>query len=302
MQHNKTKHAISLYCIVKLLKSGDNDQQQLVKDVVEPMAALGYFYASENNTRRLFIPLLELASRSLGDDGILANVYTDYLSADLEDNTAHKALTIYMTLEFELGRRLIANTYERTLQYLVRHAMQQQQLLETTQDSDQVALNLHYLIKTTMSLLTRSEATEPVLGQVLHSATTDQDSPYVGLLGDLTRLLLDVTTHPGLYGKDCCQVASMALGAVMNLGKGDLFVRDWILGWFFLDSFTTASAHMATLFGITTPLEAFAGNAGWQGKDAPMLFIIRGMISTVRKQVLFLPFDTDLAIPALKER
>jgi hypothetical protein len=300
MQHDQdpTKHLSPLY-IVKLLKSGDNDQRQLVKDVVEPMAALGYFYASENNTRRLFIPLLELASRYLGTDGVLASVYTDYLDADMDD--AHKALTIYMTLEFELGRQLIANTYERTLHYLVENATQQQQCLETTNGADQVVLNLHYLIKTTMSLLTRSEATEPVLGQVLHGATTGEDH-YVALLGDLTRLLLDVTTHPDLYGKDCCQVASMALGAVINLGKDDSFVRDWILGWFFLDSSTTASAHMATLFGMTSPLEAFAGNAGWQGKDAPMLFIIRGMISTVRKQVLFLPCDTDLAISALMER
>ncbi|KAI8341979.1 putative death-receptor fusion protein-domain-containing protein [Chlamydoabsidia padenii] len=313
---------------VKILNTSEKNnknQQDLVKNLVEPMAALGYFYASENNTRRLFIPLLETTSRYFGKNDLssssttLIDIYTDYLATgdDMEkeyndsNNThAHKSLTIYMTLDFDLGRRLIANTYELTLRYLVQHATTTQKLLKnpSTTDNkvlatsvDQLTLNIHYLIKTTMSLLTRSDATESVLGHVLNESTRE-DSPYVDLLGELTQLLLDITTHPELYGKDCCQVASMALGAVINLGKDASFVRDWILGWFFLESPGAASEHMSTLFGMTRPLETegFANNVGWTGKDAPMMFVIRGMISTVRKQVLFIPCDTDITVSVLE--
>ncbi|KAI8097284.1 putative death-receptor fusion protein-domain-containing protein [Halteromyces radiatus] len=319
--------------IVQILKASgqikDSDKTKqvivdLVKSIVNPIAALGYFYASENNTRRLFIPLLEAIQLFVHDtnDSTLIDVYTDYLSQEKSDLTkmdndisddnsdnnafAHKSLTIHMTLDFELGRQLITNTYELTLRYLVRHILSCQQLLEkaTTikdRNMDQIVVNVHYLVKTTMSLLTRSDTTEKILGGLLDAKTTVDDNPYVSLLSQLTNALLKIITQSSFYGKDCCQVAGMAVGAVMNLGKDASFVRDWILGWFFVDterkSFDAAN-HMSILFGINS--SSRLENTGWEGKDAPMLFIIRGMISTVRKEVLFCPCDPELPIRHLK--
>ncbi|CAO3590067.1 unnamed protein product [Absidia cylindrospora] len=321
---------------VKILKTGGNksdgannadskQQQLLLRDLVEPMAALGYFYATENNTRRLFIPLLEASSQQLNANGTvsttLVEVYTNYLSSTDETTSddsynstfyAHKSSTINMTLEFELGRRLISEAYDLTFQFLVKHSLASQKLLNeqanngntTILSVDDLTLNIHFLIKTTMSLLTRCDATEKVLGNTLHGATTVDTSPYVPLLGELMQVLLDITIHPLVYGKDCCQVATMALGAVINLGQDAAFVRNWIMGWFFVDDAprSVAAELMSTVFGITRPLdtEHFAASAGWKGKDAPMLFLIRGMISTIRTEVLFLPFESDCSVSPLE--
>ncbi|ORZ21579.1 putative death-receptor fusion protein-domain-containing protein [Absidia repens] len=308
---------------VKILRTGgnksddannaDNKQRQLLlRDLVEPMAALGYFYATENNTRRLFIPLLEASSQQLNTVGTvsttLITVYTNYLSSTDETTDddsynssfyAHKSSTINMTLEFELGRRLISEAYDLTFRFLVKHSLASQKLLNgqaskgttTVLSVDDLILNIHFLIKTTMSLLTRCDATEQVLGNTLHDSTTVDTSPYVPLIGELTQVLLDITIRPLVYGKDCCQVATMALGAVMNLGKDATFVRNWIMGWFFVDDAPPSAAAelMSTVFGIARPLdtEHFAANAGWKGKDAPCCS-------------LSVPFESDRSVSPLE--
>ncbi|CAO3651150.1 unnamed protein product [Cunninghamella echinulata] len=217
---------------------------------------------------------------------------------------------IYVTLEFETGRHLIAKTYDITLRYLVKNLITSQLLLDNINNNnnnnnhnirvtlDQVITNIHYVTKTIMALLTRSKDTEKKLGNVFHYDTT-KDDQYMDVLRQLINGLFNIITEPNVYEKDCSQVASLALGAIMNLPKDVDFVKDWILGWFFLSDVTDqmilpkAATHMSNILNII-PRTLFTGKKLWEGKEPIMLFIIRGMLSTIRRDALLCPIDMEL--------
>ncbi|KAI8366706.1 putative death-receptor fusion protein-domain-containing protein [Radiomyces spectabilis] len=269
--------------------------------VVQPIVSLGYFAAAENVSRRHFVPLINIISK-YGNDTVLQHYYTRYIALAqslqefAEHSLAQKALTIYATLDFDIGKQLIMQNFKATLQFLVRglqsscqqlhNARTDTETMLTSTTIDQLMNDIQYLAKTLLALLSRShEMTQTMFAKFTLTYTEDDED--VKLLVAMVRILLDICSHTGTYVKECCQVAGMALGSVINAVQDDRFARDWALGWFFAQGVSSlpACVHLRQVFGLTPP-SALVGMKGWQDRDVPMLAIFRGILSGLRREVL----------------
>ncbi|KAI8891289.1 hypothetical protein K501DRAFT_235278 [Backusella circina FSU 941] len=283
-----------------LKKSPDMDQ---VEKLVTPLAIMGYFGAEENLSRRTFIPIIEACSQFVGKADALSLYYHKYL--DPSDNEfrekpySQKALAIYATLSFTLGHQLVVNHYVETLRFLVtalEHGVAELKTgSHTAVERDQSMNDVQFSLKTVLVLLARSLE---VNHQLFEQVVENKDPVLTLLFGKLVSILLDLCVDTSTFIKECNQVAGMAIGAIINLSNNAEFARDWILGWFF----TTGSDLAIDSILNVSPSQALVGPEGWASRDAPMIFILRGLVSSLRREVAILDCPSDIQlVPTLKK-
>ncbi|ORX55175.1 hypothetical protein DM01DRAFT_1407189 [Hesseltinella vesiculosa] len=277
--------------LVKLSKQKNQDQA-VIDQVVSAVAGLGYCYANENYTRRLFIPLLQTSTMTR-----VLELYTHFLTDEWSDLTpqqanSNKAATICMTLDFDLGRQLLNDAFFPTLSFLVdRLVDSQQRSAEQDEEEEDHLTYVHYLAKTIMILLTRSDAAAKRLSL--------DNIEHVDLLGQLVRVVLPMSLLASKHGRDCSQAAAMTFGAVLNLEQDPSNVVAWILDWFFSSTPGEKAATMASQWQLDMPILQDT-QLGWQAPDYALLYVMRGCISTLRSDVLLCPFDAPITLSALE--
>lgn len=286
--------------------------QQIIS-LVEPIASLGYFAACENLSRRTFVPLIEAAIQCTGQENI---TFTKYYMQYTTDNSteysfegkplSQRALTIYATLRFPLGHDLIVSTYQHTLQYLVNglsHAQNQLKSNNHHVNVDQFMHDIQFTVKTVLVLMSRQLEVAPRLFEKVESKELNhREDKDVVLLADMIKTLLDLCVDTTTFIKECNQVASMAIGAIINLANDVEFARDWVLGWFFTTQKNKAVDHIEAALGIPRPSEKLVGDEGWNSRDAPMIFVLRGLVSSLRKEIVILDCPANLALaPAISK-
>ncbi|KAG0183361.1 hypothetical protein DFQ28_008852 [Apophysomyces sp. BC1034] len=296
----------------------ESDLEQILT-IVEPIASSGYFAASENLSRRHFVPLIE-ASAKYHANTHLQQCYEQYISineeaATLDDHDfSQKALTIYATLDFDMGKAMVVRTLKETLWFLASSLeLSQQLLLKNTSnvdptgtqhlstnisatksvEVDQLMNDLQHLTKTILALMSRFGVGKQLVFSKLTDGTQDEEVRFISML---TKILLDIATNTSTYVKECNQIAGMTLAAIINLAEDPAFARDWVLGWFFTtaDNIPEAAKHMTKVLGVA-PVPSLASN-GWIDRDAPMLSIVRGFVSNLRKEVLLEGFAHDVQL------
>lgn len=282
------------------------EELQQIKALVEPIASLGYFAACENLSRRTFVPLIEAAIQCTGKDDIMfKDYYMQYTSTTCAEQSfegkplSQRALTIYATLSFPLGRSLIIDNYQHTLDFLVQGLVTAQyQLKNDHAHVDQFMNDIQFTVKTVLVLLSRQLEVGPRMFEKVESNTKDTD---VALLAQLIKTLLDICVDTTTYIRECNQVAGMAIGAFINLSNNEAFARDWVLGWFFSTTSNHTTQQIESVLGVT-PSQKLVGEEGWKSRDAPMVFALRGLVSSLRKEIVILDCPCDLVlVPAIKE-
>jgi hypothetical protein len=98
--------------------------------------------------------------------------------------------------------------------------------------------------------------------------------------------------------KECNQVAGMAIGAIINLANNIEFARDWVLGWFFTKDTNATVQHIEKVLGVPRPSEKLA----WDTRDAPMVFALRGLVSSLRKEIVILDCPSNLNLVSYIEK
>ncbi|KAL0077011.1 putative death-receptor fusion protein-domain-containing protein [Phycomyces blakesleeanus] len=311
--------ALNIAAAKKQLELHDIEQ---IKCILEPVASSGYFAAAENLSRRQFVPLLEAAVKHT-ENTTFEYFYTKYITYDYDESAlsdfslAQKALTIYATTDFDLGKRTVLNTFEKTMRFLVSGLVSaQQQLINPANDrvstsklapqtlsADQLMNDLQYLSKTVLALVSRYGATslfDFAKTLKLGPIETTEDTQ---IMSTLISILLDMCTRTNIYTKDCSQVAGMILGSIINLAQDPSFGRDWAIGWFFSadNEKLEVSEHVFKMFGVS-PSNDLIGSSGWLKRDAPMLSVVRGLVSTVRKDILLLKCPAGFSLTKPLER
>jgi hypothetical protein len=286
---------------------------QQIKSLVEPIASLGYFAACENLSRRTFVPLIEAAIRCTGQENIMfKNYYMEYTSNESTEYSfqgkplSQKALTIYATLSFPLGRDSIVSSYQHTLQFLVDGLQSaQNQLKSNTHHAnvDQLMNDIQFTVKTVLVLMSRQLEVAPRLFEKVESKEINhKEDKDVVLLAEIIKTLLDLCVDTTTFIKECNQVAGMAIGAIINLADDIEFARDWVLGWFFTTQSNKAVDHIEAALGIPCPCEKLVGVEGWNSRDAPMIFALRGLVSSLRKEIVILDCPANLSlVPAIEK-
>jgi hypothetical protein len=274
-----------------------------IEKLVTPLAVMGYFGAEENLSRRTFIPIIEACSQIVGKADALVVYYHKYLDtsdSDFNDKPySQKALAIYATLSFQLGHQLVVDHYVETLQFLVtalEHGVTQLKTgSHTTVERDQLMNDVQFSLKTVLVLLARSLK---VNHQLFEQVVENKDAALTSLFGKLVGILLDLCADTTTFIKECNQVAGMAIGAIINLSNDAEFARDWILGWFF----TTETDLPINKILNVHPSQALVGPEGWASRDAPMIFILRGLVSSLRRQVAILDCPSHIQlVPTLEK-
>ncbi|CEP08348.1 hypothetical protein [Parasitella parasitica] len=278
-----------------------------IKFIVEPIASLGYFAACENLSRRTFVPLIEASFKcTSGTDARFKDFYLQYTTASstnepsFEDKPlSQKALTIYATLKFPVGQDLIIDSFRHTLRFLV-HGLQHTHHKLTAHyqrnnnngvDVDQPMNDIQFAAKALLALLSRHLQVAPQMFAKVESKTIDHTKdPDVILLGDILQTLLDICLDTTMLVKECNQVAGMAIAAVINLANDVEFARDWVLGWFFTTESNAIVDHIANSLGVFRPREEglIVGKEGWSNRNAPMVFALRGLVSSLRSEIVLL--------------
>lgn len=303
-----------LHTLVKAMQKNVNSLDKLqpeelhqIKALVEPIASLGYFAACENLSRRTFVPLIEAAIQCTGQDNIMfKHYYMQYISTESTDEQSfegkplsQRALTIYATLSFPLGRDLIIEKYQHTLGFLVQGLLTAQyQLKNDRAHVDQFMNDIQFTVKTVLVLLSRQLEVGPRMFEKVETNSKDAD---VALLGQLLKTLLDICVDTTTFIRECNQVAGMAIGAFINLANNVEFARDWVLGWFFSTTGNSTTQHIEAALGVT-PSHNLVGTEGWNSRDAPMVFALRGLVSSLRKEIVILDCPAGLLlVPAIQE-
>ncbi|KAI7853486.1 putative death-receptor fusion protein-domain-containing protein [Circinella umbellata] len=290
-----------------------HDKKNVNKDqiiqVVEPIVSSGYFTATENLSRRHFIPLVEATSKEINSDNTsFARLYKDYISLDTiqqeqQDMTiAQRALTISATLEFGYGKRVVLDAFHDTLVYIIAALDYSVQQVENYNIDNKTSLSLVdrmndilYLIKTLHALLSRHMThAQPIFAKIQNAQENDPDAQLVAkLLG----VLFIICTDTDVYARDCSLVAGMTIATIINMAPDVVFARDLILEWFFI----TTTKEKKSILGVA-PTSVLTGESGWSERDVPMLSIVKGLVSSIRSDVLLSKFPNDLEfIPTLKE-
>lgn len=279
------------------MQKNDQDINQ-VKEIVAPIASLGYFAACENLSRRTFVPLIETSLKYTQSLSHFTHHYQQYITnvssePSFEDKPlSQKALTIYATLKFTLGQQVVEQYYQPTLQFLLNgleHAQQQlknSSNLTSATHKDQYMNDIQFTLKTMLVLFSHHLEIAPQVFAKLLSADQKDNNSDVILLKRVALVLLDICMDTTTFIKECNQVAGMALGAFMNLSNSAVFARDWVLGWFFSRESNQAVEYMTSI-GIAPP---DVGN--WDRRDAPMIFILRGLVSSLRKEIVTMDCPT----------
>ncbi|KAI8985419.1 putative death-receptor fusion protein-domain-containing protein [Pilobolus umbonatus] len=261
--------------------------------IIEPIVSLGYFAASENLSRRVFVPMIETIVQLARDKKRLSlrDYYLQYISSDSTEKSfegkpvSQRALTIYATLKFKIGQEIIVDHYQQTLEYLVHALMDSQNTLRQKEGMnhlryEQLMNDTEYSLKAVLVLLSRQIDIVPQLFQQVEMKYQNENT---ALFGRLLQVLLDVCCDTTTFMKECNQVAGMAIGAFINLTSSLEFARDWILGWFFSIDSNSAVDHIRTYLGVSKP------NLSENGRDVPLVFILRGLVSSLRREIIILP-------------
>ncbi|KAI9028199.1 putative death-receptor fusion protein-domain-containing protein [Phycomyces nitens] len=312
------KQAACLRESAKALNATKKETVQLedieqIKDIIEPIASSGYFAAAENLSRRQFVPLLEAAAK-FAENTTFEKVYKTYIAYNSDKfippdcTLAQKALTIYATTDFEIGKRTVLNGFKETMDFLVKSLVSAQEQLTNpenrvststlapqTLSADQSMNDIQYLAKTILALVSRYGSTSLLDFAKILKMGPAQKCEDEQIMATLIGTLLDICTYTNIYTKDCSQVAGMILGSIINLAQDPSFGRDWAIGWFFAENKTEASDHVSRLLGVQ-PKKDLVGPSGWSNRDAPMLSVVRGLVSTVRKDILLLKCPAGLRL------
>ncbi|KAI9474087.1 MAG: putative death-receptor fusion protein-domain-containing protein [Benjaminiella poitrasii] len=283
---------------IEKLQSEELEQIQLL---VEPIASLGYFAACENLSRRAFVPLIESAVRCIKEpkDIFFRRYYLQYTTTTAtrsifdEKPLAERALTIYATLKFPLGHGVIVENYEHTLRFLndgLEKTLQQTTIAQNNTTADQLMNDIQFAVKSFLVLFSR---------QLTVATNLLLDNSGLHLLSRIMQTLLDLCVDTTTFIKECNQVAGMAIGAIINLVDKPEMARDWILDWFFTKQQEVISD---VPLNVNYPREKFASLESWNCRDAPILFILRGLVSSLRKEIIVLALPTQVVLNPLIER
>ncbi|KAI8979250.1 putative death-receptor fusion protein-domain-containing protein [Mycotypha africana] len=295
----------------KTASSVDNLQPAELKQLkylVEPIVSLGYFAATENLSRRNFIPVIDAVIKCIGNDNTMFNkLYLDYLSEEPMEPSfeskplSEKALTVYATLKFTFGQETVSQHYKKTLVFFFKGLQKAQQQLSSTMiaNTNQVMNDIEFTLKSFLVLFSRQMSVAIKLFKVVEQNQKDDKDAI--LLKDIINNLLDICVDTNKYVKECNQVAGMVIGTIMNLAANPQFTRDWILGWFFTTGESNAATkQMNNIFDINSSTDKrFNIENNWNTRDAPMIFILRGLVSSLRKDIVMLECPSTLSLVAL---
>ncbi|KAI9264395.1 putative death-receptor fusion protein-domain-containing protein [Phascolomyces articulosus] len=276
------------------------NKDQIVR-VVEPIVSSGYFAATENLSRRHFIPFVEASSKHVTTENTnnFTRLYKEYISLDPinknendETTFAQRALTISATLEFGYGKQTVLGLFHETLVYLVTVldiSVQQVNSKETTTSLADRMNDILYLIKTLHALLSRHTTyAQPIFAKIENPQSNDPDAQLVAKLLDV---LFIICTETDTYVRDCSQVAGMTIAAIINMAPTVEFARDLVLNWFFTDP----TKEKKSILGVA-PTLALTGEASWIERDVPILAIVKGLVSGIRTDVLLSKCPNHLEI------
>ncbi|KAI7864734.1 putative death-receptor fusion protein-domain-containing protein [Spinellus fusiger] len=267
-----------------------------MKSIIEPIASSGYFAAAENLSRRQFVPLLE-ATAQFRENTVFQHYYQLYLTPTPEAlffsacTLSQKALTIYTTTDFMLGKDTVLNLFNNTIAFLVLGLESTQQQLTGMCDKiateEELINDLQYSTKSILSLVSRYGVEK--LQEFVNAleSETPEIHQETQMIATLIRVLLDICANTHVYNKECCQVAGMAMGAVLNLSQDRQKGSAWALGWFFSaeNGKNEQAERVSALVGVS-PSEVLVGSAGWLDQEAILLSVVRGLVSTVREDIL----------------
>jgi hypothetical protein len=298
---------------VSLAEQLNDSELQQIRHLVEPIASLGYFAACENLSRRTFVPLIEACIKCLQNnttDIQFKHYYMQYTSNNPEESSfkdkplSQKALTVYATLRFPLGHDMIVENYRHTLEFLISGLEYAQNELTSNSNhanTDQLMNDIQFTVKTLLVLLSRQlQVASTMFSKVESTEICHRQDQDVILLGKIVQTLLDLCVDTSTFIRECNQVAGMAIGAVINLANNVEFARDWVLGWFFSTKSNATVDHISKALGIEQPSKKLVGEEGWNSRDAPMIFALRGLVSSLRKEIVILECPANLSlVPAI---
>lgn len=312
MHVSTTAKAISQ---IKTCSSSETDLDA-IRLIVEPIAAVGYLAAVENHSRKFFIPLIEAVAKHT-KCARLEDMYNAYITIDPppqgdyaalfgELSVTQKALAIQSMLDFATGKKIVYEHYAETLQYLVHWLDKSGQGLMDGCDTNkattgELTSDAQHATKTILVLFTRhGEAAG--YRQTFSTTVLGGNSEHLRLYSKLLVTLLDMCYNTSIWVKDCSQVAGMTIAAMLNLLDDAEAARDIVLGWFFVedgDDTCLPTASKATVALGISPKSILVKDRGWTGRDIPMLSIVRGLVSCMRKNILLaeIPKDVPLVKP-----
>ncbi|RCH98462.1 hypothetical protein CU097_011572 [Rhizopus azygosporus] len=289
----------------KLLDQPSETELDQVRHLVDPIASLGYFAAQENLSRRMFVPMIESCAKYL-KDSFFKSYYTKYIMDKttepcFEDKPlSQKALTIYAMSKYPLGQQVIADYFYETLEYMtnglqnardqIRNMKNSAKTLNTS--ADQFLGDIEFISKTILVLFSRQLQAGPELFKKAEAGLKDDHE--LMLLSRVVRILLDICLDTSSYSKECNQVAGMAIGAFLNLANNAETTRDLVLDCFFTNTKTAETEKIISTLDISDMFVRFTETQCWQGRDAPIIFILRGLSSSLRKEVILLDCPPEL--------
>ncbi|CAO3700663.1 unnamed protein product [Rhizopus stolonifer] len=206
-------------------------------------------------------------------------------------------------LKFKLGQIVITNNFCTTLEYLTTSLQDARNQIKNNKEErpgkqhtslDQLMGNIEFVSKTILALFSRQLAVGPDLFRKVESGLTEDKD--VLLLSRNIQTLLDICVDTVTYSKECNQVAGMAIGAFINLANDIQIARDWVLACFFTKKKSLPANDINTVLGITEVCNKFLGSEGWNSRDAPMIFVLRGLASSLRKEIVLLDCPPDLCL------
>jgi hypothetical protein len=203
-------------------------------------------------------------------------------------------------LKYPLGQQAIADYFYETLEYMtnglqnardqIRNMKSSAKTLNTS--ADQFLGDIEFISKTILVLFSRQLQAGPELFKKAEAGL--KDNHELMLLSRVVRILLDICLDTSSYSKECNQVAGMAIGAFLNLANNAETTRDLVLGCFFTNTKTAETERIISTLDISDMFVRFTETQCWQGRDAPIIFILRGLSSSLRKEVILLDCSPDL--------
>lgn len=282
----------------------------LVKAIAVPFVCYGYLGCPETPTRRFFLPLInQLATFDLADRFVA--IYRDYISSQnplFGDHTyTQRATSIRSLLDFPVGQDVLSRLWKETMVYLIESLDATCNHLkatdvDTTTDSPMVrntltaaktTRDIQQLTKSILTLLAR----DPDQARALFPLERIQANGEAIHTKRLVAALFDICTETDIYTKDCCQTAGMALASLLDTIQDPCIARDLVVGWFFSSNLPASVKAASDVVGV--PSHKLTQERGWVDRSVPMLAVVRGLVSSLKKQVLLEPIPSNIELSSL---
>ncbi|OZJ04117.1 hypothetical protein BZG36_02864 [Bifiguratus adelaidae] len=269
-----------------LLNQPENAEgKRQVEEVVFPILAACYFSAGDAVPRRHCLTSLDYCHRTCPSSHVFDDIFAAFIQGQdwiPAQRDAQKAFAIYNCLDFAFGMQVVekqALDSGRFLSERLHTACDHFQGLDVVPSSvDSIELNqrmddIRMLLKTLLSLLTRFGGQfQPIIQEVY--ANRSRTGWIEPLLQDCIHLL----DNTQVYAKECSQLAGQIVASLYDLSASSQQVGGRVFSTFFLQ-------ESSIEFGLTIPV-TLIGLPGWSADDAPVLSLVRGLLTNLQDSIL----------------